>query len=116
MPKCGQIGAMRSALDFSTLRSCRRSGWPGHSVDFDDLARQRAGDVDRPIAGTIGHAVAAMADPVDDKKLNHGAQPRSASTKNSRLPSPPRIADATTPPTRQPSEVRNATISSQMAP
>src|SRR6202023_1036119 len=29
MPKCGQIGAMRSALGVSTRRSCRRSGWPG---------------------------------------------------------------------------------------
>src|SRR5580700_3982942 len=29
MPKCGQIGAMRSALGVSTRSSCRRSGWPG---------------------------------------------------------------------------------------
>src|ERR1700686_5213055 len=29
MPKCGQIGAMRSGLGLSTRRSCRRSGWPG---------------------------------------------------------------------------------------
>src|SRR5580692_1190973 len=29
MPKCGQIGAMRSALGLSTRSSCRRSGWPG---------------------------------------------------------------------------------------
>src|SRR5580700_6479903 len=28
MPKCGQIGAMRWALDVSTRSSCRRSGWP----------------------------------------------------------------------------------------
>src|SRR5580698_5392484 len=28
MPKCGQIGAMRSALGVSTRSSCRRSGWP----------------------------------------------------------------------------------------
>src|SRR5579862_7249073 len=31
MPKCGQIGAMRSALGVSTRSSCRRSGWPGMS-------------------------------------------------------------------------------------
>src|ERR1700682_2760786 len=29
MPKCGQIGAMRSALGCWTRSSCRRSGWPG---------------------------------------------------------------------------------------
>src|SRR5580700_3609904 len=31
MPKCGQIGAMRSALGLSTRSNCRRSGWPGMS-------------------------------------------------------------------------------------
>jgi len=34
------------------------------------------------------------------------AQPRSASTKNSRLPSPPRIGEGMSPPTRQPSEAK----------
>ena len=28
-PKCGQTGAMRSGLAFSTVSRCRRSGWPG---------------------------------------------------------------------------------------
>ena len=109
-PKCGQIGAMRSALGFSTLRRCRRSGWPGTGFDFDGLARQRAGHVDRAL-GAVGDAVAAMAEPVD----RQDAQPRSASMKNSRLPSPPRIADGTMPPTRQPSDVTKAAMSSQIA-
>ena len=41
-----------------------------HALDFDRLARQRPGDEDRAV-GAIGYAVAAMADPVDHKMLNH---------------------------------------------
>ena len=69
-PKCGQIGAMRSALGISTWSSCRRSGWPGTVLDLDRLARQRAGDINRTV-GAVGDAVAAMAEPVDHETLNH---------------------------------------------
>ena len=42
---------------------------------------------------------------------SRGAQPRSASMKNSRLPSPPRIGEGATPPTFHPCAARNAAIS-----
>ena len=89
-------------------------GMAGPVLDLDRLAGQRAGDIDRAV-GTVGDAVAAMAEPIDQEALNHDTQPRLAAMKNSRLPSPPRIAEATTPPTRQPSNVMNAPMSSQTA-
>ena len=49
-------------------------GMARHGFGFDGFARQRAGHVNRALAA-IGHAVAAMAEPIDDKMLNH-AQPR----------------------------------------
>ena len=47
-------------------------GMAGDRLDFHRLARQRAWNVDRPTVtlGPIGHAVAAMAEPVDDKTLD----------------------------------------------
>ena len=108
MPKCGQIGAMRCGLAVLDAKKLAAVGVAGQVLHFDGLARQGGGNKDRPI-GAVGHAIAAMADPVDDEMLNHVL----ASMKNSRLPSPPRIADGTTPPTRQPSEAMKAPMSSQ---
>ena len=61
---------MRSALGFSMRRSCRRSGWPGTAVDFDGFSGQSARDEDR-LGRAVHDAIAAMAEPVDHKSLNH---------------------------------------------
>jgi len=48
----------------------------GPVFDFSKLARQRARHVNRAICTicrTIGHAVAALADAIDPKMLDHGA-------------------------------------------
>ena len=49
-------------------------GMPCDLIDFDRLAGQRAGHVDRA-GGTVGDAVAAMAQPGDQQPFNH-APPR----------------------------------------
>ena len=109
-PKCGQIGAMRSALGCLDAKQMPPVRMAGTSLDFDRLARQRAGHVNRPV-----RAVRRRRRRDGRADRSSGAQPRSASMKNSRLPSPPRIADGTIPPMRQPSEARNAPMSSQTA-
>ena len=73
-PKCGQIGAMRSALGRCDVNQTPPVGVAGPPVDLDRLAGQRAGNVDRA-AGAVGDAVAAMAEPIDHQPLNH-ARPR----------------------------------------
>ena len=70
MPKCGQIGAMRSGLGCLDAKQLPAIGMARHGLDFDSLAGQGAGNEDR-FVGAIDHAIAAMADPVDDEMLNH---------------------------------------------
>ena len=45
-------------------------GLTGHGLNLDGLARQRAGNVNWTTAA-VRHAIAAMAEPIDDHALNH---------------------------------------------
>ena len=74
MPKCGQIGAMRSALGCVDAKQLPPVGMAGNVLDLDRLAGQRAEHENR-LRTALDDAVAAMADPIDHEALNH-ARPR----------------------------------------
>src|SRR5579864_8110304 len=67
----------RDALGVRTLDPQQGAavGMAGHGIGFDDLARQGAGHIDRPV-GTLGNAVAAMADAPNGQPFNHGRPQR----------------------------------------
>ena len=78
---------------------------------LDGLAGQRVGHIDVLPVGDR-HAVAAMADMIDDER---SVQPRRAPRKNSILPSPPVMDDGKTWMSVQPSDAANAAMSSQIS-
>ncbi|CEG08838.1 hypothetical protein BN961_02257 [Afipia felis] len=103
------LGARRDDLD--EIAPVRRSA--GRGCRIDGFAAERVGDIDVP-AAIEGDAVAVLADMIDGEAL-HLHQPRFAPRKNSRLPSPPSMAEGNTSISVQPCAVAKAAISSQMA-
>ena len=93
LPKCGHTG--------STRAGCGRSRTIALAVGYaPQLARQRIGNVERPLR-QLDHAVALRAEPVD-LDLPCFNRRRIAPSRNSSLPEPPAIGEAMTSSTRQP--------------